>query len=273
MTRLVRDYVRFTGDVGFLDERADDGRTVLDHLRFWARAWQGLRRSSPLADYGEIENLLECVSSYTHEVASFNAANVWNLRDDGGRARHARRRRRRGRAARRGGRARRRGAQALHARRGLLRGAPARRVEAAGAALLRLQHRRHHDLGRPRRDHPRRDGGVLPARAADARVAARALAVGSGCLVQRAARPPVERRLHRLARRFGPRAHRARRAAGRPRLAARPRPHGEPGPARAGALRRRGAAAASTAGRARRRRSCRTSTTGRARRRARTSPS
>lgn len=80
MTRLVRDYIRFTGDVGFLDERADDGRTVLDHLRFWARAWQGLRRLSPLADYGEIENLLECVSSYTHEVASFNAANVWNLR-------------------------------------------------------------------------------------------------------------------------------------------------------------------------------------------------
>ena len=80
MTRLVRDYVRFTGDDAFLDERQDDGRTVLDHLRFWARAWQGLRRSSTLADYGEIENLLECVSSYTHEVASFNAANVWNLR-------------------------------------------------------------------------------------------------------------------------------------------------------------------------------------------------
>lgn len=80
MTRLVRDYVRFTGDHGFLDEQEDDGRTVLDHLRFWARAWQSLRRGSKLADYGEIENLLECVSSYTHEVASFNAANVWNLR-------------------------------------------------------------------------------------------------------------------------------------------------------------------------------------------------
>ncbi|MGW9588615.1 hypothetical protein [Microbacterium sp. NPDC055455] len=80
MTRLVRDYVRFTGDSGFLDEKQEDGRSVLDHLRFWAQAWQGLRRSSPLADYGEIENLLECVSSYTHEVASFNAANVWNLR-------------------------------------------------------------------------------------------------------------------------------------------------------------------------------------------------
>ncbi|QKJ18522.1 hypothetical protein [Microbacterium hominis] len=80
MTRLVRDYVRFTGDDAFLDEQQADGRTVLDHLRFWARAWKGLRRSSKLADYGEIENLLECVSSYTHEVASFNAANVWNLR-------------------------------------------------------------------------------------------------------------------------------------------------------------------------------------------------
>jgi len=80
MTRLVRDYVRFTGDAGFFDEQQTDGRSVLDHLRFWARAWQGLRRSSTLADYGEIENLLECVSTYTHEVASFNAANVWNLR-------------------------------------------------------------------------------------------------------------------------------------------------------------------------------------------------
>ena len=80
MTRLVRDYLRFTGDAAYLDERHEDGRTVLDHLCFWARAWQGLRRSSTLADYGEIENLLECVSSYTHEVASFNAANVWNLR-------------------------------------------------------------------------------------------------------------------------------------------------------------------------------------------------
>ena len=114
---------------------------------------------------------------------------------------------------------------------------------------------------------------VLPARAADARVAARALAVGPGCLVQRAARPPVERRVHRLAGRRGPRARRARRAAGRARLAPRPRPHGEPGSARAGALRRGGAAAASTAERARRRRSCRTSTTGPARRRAPTSRS
>ena len=273
MTRLVRDYLRFTGDAGFLDEQQDDGRSVLDHLRFWARAWQGLRRSSTLADYGEIENLLECVSSYTHEVASFNAANVWNLRVTADVLES------RGDAA---------GAAELRAEadelvaevrklylpgEGFFAARPARRVEAAGAALLRLQHRRHDDRRGPRRDHPRRDGGVLPARAADARVAPRALAVGSGCLLQRATRPPVERRVHRLAGRRGALARRAGRAEGRPRLAARPRPHGEPGSARAGALRRRGAAAASTAGRARRRRSCRTSTTGHARRRARTSPS
>lgn len=79
MTRLVHDYVRFTGDTDLLDE-TPGGRPVTEHLRDWALAWQGLRGSSPLADYGEIDNLLECVSSYTHEVASLNAANVWSLR-------------------------------------------------------------------------------------------------------------------------------------------------------------------------------------------------
>ena len=136
MTRLVRDYVRFTGDTGFLDEPQADGRPVIDHLRYWASAWQELRRSSPLADYGEIENLLECVSSYTHEVASFNAANVWNLRvtadvlDARGDAEEAARLRAM--------------ADELVAEvldlylpgRWLLRRAPARRIEAAGAALL-----------------------------------------------------------------------------------------------------------------------------------------
>lgn len=79
MTRLVHDYLRFTGDTGLL-EASPGGRTVLEHLREWALAWQDLRGSSPLADYGEIDNLLECVSSYTHEVASLNAANVWSMR-------------------------------------------------------------------------------------------------------------------------------------------------------------------------------------------------
>src|SRR5690606_30145355 len=79
MTRLVHDYLRFTGDSSLL-EATPGGRPVTEHLREWALAWQGLRGSSPLADYGEIDNLLECVSSYTHEVAGLNAANVWSMR-------------------------------------------------------------------------------------------------------------------------------------------------------------------------------------------------
>lgn len=79
MTRLVHDYVRFTGDAAFLDELVGD-QTVAASVRQWTTAWKELRRDTPLADYGEIDNLLECVSSYTHEVASLNAANVWSLR-------------------------------------------------------------------------------------------------------------------------------------------------------------------------------------------------
>jgi hypothetical protein len=84
MTRLVRDYVAFTGDRQFLDAElttVDGGaRRLREHLRTWARAWHRIRSGSGLADYGEIDNLLECVTTYVHEVASLNAANVWCLR-------------------------------------------------------------------------------------------------------------------------------------------------------------------------------------------------
>ncbi|NDL57974.1 hypothetical protein [Phytoactinopolyspora mesophila] len=84
MTRLVRDYVRFSGDRDFLGRSlaAADGptRPVAAHVGDWAEAWKGLRAGSALADYGEIDNLLECVSTYVHEVASLNAANVWCMR-------------------------------------------------------------------------------------------------------------------------------------------------------------------------------------------------
>lgn len=84
MVRLVRDYVRFSGDLGFLDERlaAADGtrKPVGEHVVDAAQAWRGLRGPHGLADYGGIDNLLECVSSYVHEVASFNATNAWALR-------------------------------------------------------------------------------------------------------------------------------------------------------------------------------------------------
>lgn len=79
MTRLVNDYVRFTGDTAFLEETVGD-TTIAESVHEWATAWKELRSGSSLADYGEIDNLLECVSSYTHEVASLNAANVWSMR-------------------------------------------------------------------------------------------------------------------------------------------------------------------------------------------------
>ena len=76
MVRMVADYVRITGDVEFLNEDYGEG-TVYEGILKWATAWKGLRKGSELADYGGIDNLLECVSTYTHEVAGLNAANVW----------------------------------------------------------------------------------------------------------------------------------------------------------------------------------------------------
>lgn len=88
MTRLVDDYLRLHGDHDLLAEQVTtpDGvaRSVGDSVRQWARAWHALRSGSGLADYGEIDNLLECVSTYVHEVASLNAANVWCLRSAAG---------------------------------------------------------------------------------------------------------------------------------------------------------------------------------------------
>ncbi|AQP48002.1 hypothetical protein BW730_11395 [Tessaracoccus aquimaris] len=84
LVRLTADYVRFTGDVDFLDVEVEgpDGstRSMIDHVRDWSLAWQDKRNPSGLADYGGIDNLLECVSTYVHEVASLQAANVWSMR-------------------------------------------------------------------------------------------------------------------------------------------------------------------------------------------------
>lgn len=86
MTRLVNDYLRYTGDLAFLDTElaAADGelKALAAHLDDWAHAWQQRRGPSGLADYGGIDNLLECVPSYVHEVASLQGANVWCLRRD-----------------------------------------------------------------------------------------------------------------------------------------------------------------------------------------------
>jgi hypothetical protein len=56
------------------------GRPVPDYLTGYATNWKRFRQPSGLADYGGLLNLLECVSTYVHQVASLNAGNVFSLR-------------------------------------------------------------------------------------------------------------------------------------------------------------------------------------------------
>ena len=85
MSRMANDYLRWSGDFAWLDEtipasgHGSDQR-VLDYLRFYAMYWKKLSSAHGLADYGGINNLLECVSSYLHQVASLNAGNVFSMR-------------------------------------------------------------------------------------------------------------------------------------------------------------------------------------------------
>jgi hypothetical protein len=61
----VSDYVRITGD-------RDWALKHLDYLRTCARP--------ELTDYGDFQHILECVSTYEHTIAAFNALNVAGLR-------------------------------------------------------------------------------------------------------------------------------------------------------------------------------------------------
>jgi hypothetical protein len=80
IVRCARDYLRVTGDFTWLDKTIG-GKTVLDHLEYHAVYWKKLRTGShELADYGTIENLLEVVSTYLHEVPGMNAGNVSGMR-------------------------------------------------------------------------------------------------------------------------------------------------------------------------------------------------
>jgi hypothetical protein len=82
-TAVVRSawrYLCVTGDFEWLDKRVGD-RTMLEHLEEHALYWKKLDRSGHgLGDYGTIENLLEVVSTYLHEVAGMNANNVHSMR-------------------------------------------------------------------------------------------------------------------------------------------------------------------------------------------------
>jgi len=84
LTSLMRDYLRWTGDTAWLDKplTLKDGtqKPAADMLTMFAHNYRQFLTKNGLADYGGLNNLLECVSTYIHEVASLNAANVANLR-------------------------------------------------------------------------------------------------------------------------------------------------------------------------------------------------
>jgi hypothetical protein len=78
--RCAHAYLRVTGDFAWLD-KVVNGKPViellLDHALYWKKL---VKREDGLADYGDMRNLLEVVSTWLHEVAGINAGNVYGMR-------------------------------------------------------------------------------------------------------------------------------------------------------------------------------------------------
>lgn len=69
-------YVETTGDHAWLS-RMVGAATVREHLLRHVGRHAELADGGPIADYGAAHHVLECVSSYEHGVASFNALAAW----------------------------------------------------------------------------------------------------------------------------------------------------------------------------------------------------
>ena len=212
MTRLVRDYVRFTGDAAFLDEEQGDGRSVLDHLRFWASRVAGpapvvaarrLWRDREPARVRQLVHARGRELQCGERLEPALTADVLESRGDVAGAAELR-------------------AEADELVAAVLEGRPPGQgffaagqpdgTKTPGAALLRLQHRRDDDpRGRSTRPPARRWSTSSGASCRRQSGSARSR-LGSRRLLQRPARPPVERRVHRLAGGRGTRAGGARRA-------------------------------------------------------------
>ena len=83
LTRMLHDYVAWNAAEEWLEKPVEadaSGTPVVNHLERYATHFRDYLQPHGLADYGGIDNLLECVSSYIHAVPSFNAGNVWCLR-------------------------------------------------------------------------------------------------------------------------------------------------------------------------------------------------
>ena len=84
IVRLAYNYLRWTGDFLWLDKIVME-KPIIDHLEKHALMWHTLDKNGHgLADCGGILNLLECVTTYIHEVAGFNAMWVAALRQVAG---------------------------------------------------------------------------------------------------------------------------------------------------------------------------------------------
>jgi len=78
--RCAHDYLRVTGDFAWLEKKIE-GRPVLEHLIEHALYWKKLDKyGHGLADYGKLDDLLEVVSTWLHEVPAMNAGNVYGMR-------------------------------------------------------------------------------------------------------------------------------------------------------------------------------------------------
>lgn len=78
--RCADNYLRVTGDFTWLEKNVE-GKPMVEHLVDHALYWKKLDRfGHGLADYGNLDDLLEVVSTWIHEVPAMNAGNVYGMR-------------------------------------------------------------------------------------------------------------------------------------------------------------------------------------------------
>lgn len=83
MFQTTDTYLRVTGDRAFLNEKLENGKTVLESLDALATDWESLPKGpNGLVNYGGPGRLLETAGLYVECVASVNAQNIWMMRKD-----------------------------------------------------------------------------------------------------------------------------------------------------------------------------------------------
>jgi hypothetical protein len=79
--KTIDEYLSVTNDHAFLDEKLENGKTVIEMLDALATDWETLPKGHDgLANYGENNNLLECAPAYINCVPSCNAQDIWMMR-------------------------------------------------------------------------------------------------------------------------------------------------------------------------------------------------